>query len=335
MIPTDAVFAQLELSSQLLVREALNRGIHVEILDYQDNIVRLTWDGRTEYVMQATRTSADTYISPLLMNNKAVSKQLLSEAGIRVPAGIMLQETLKTDSEINEFRQADWIIKPNSTNFGIGITRIPEGSSLQDIISAFELAFSHDSQVLVEEYIEGREYRFLVIDGHVRAILNRVPAHVVGDGIHSISELIADKNLDPRRGNGYKLPLEKLKAGEIEAAVLAESGLDFSSIPGPDETVYIRKNSNISTGGDGIDVTDSLHPFYSQIAVRSAETLGARICGVDIIIAEGAELREGDPEDYAVIELNFNPALHIHDFPTEGENRKVEAYVLDLLMQQG
>lgn len=78
-------YSGLELSTQLIIAEALHRGIEVEVLDWKDQFIRLKKDGHTEYIKQATRTSADTYIAPLLMENKEITKLILKEHGISVP----------------------------------------------------------------------------------------------------------------------------------------------------------------------------------------------------------------------------------------------------------
>jgi glutamate--cysteine ligase len=113
----------------------------------------------------------------------------------------------------------------------------------------------------------------------------------------------------------------------VEKAYLAARGLTFDSVPAEGETVYLRENSNISTGGDSIDCTDDMPDYYKEIAAKAAQAVGARICGADLIVPDLARV----PGDYCVIELNFNPALHIHDFPYKGKNREVEKKVLDLL----
>jgi glutamate--cysteine ligase len=100
-------------------------------------------------------------------------------------------------------------------------------------------------------------------------------------------------------------------------------------VPHENETVFLRENSNISTGGDSIDYTDEILEQYKTIAVNSAKAVGAKICGADIIIADIKQ--KPNQKNYSIIELNFNPALHIHDFPYQGKNRHVEKKVLDLL----
>lgn len=319
----------LELSTQVLIREALNRGIHVEILDREDNFIRLQKEERTEYVKQATRTSADNYIAPLIMENKEVTKLVLREHGINVPAGITALTEEDALERLRDFDGKDIVIKPKTTNFGKGVGILKKDRTQEEYKNAVKQAFIYDSSVMIEEFIEGREYRFLVIGDEVPAILRRIPANVEGDGKHSIEELVVEKNRNPLRGKGYVTPLEKISLGFIEKEYLALQGKDFHTVPRKGETVFLRENSNISTGGDSIDHTDDVLDSYKKIAVAAAKAAGAKICGADVIIRD----IQGEPNasNYSVIELNFNPALHIHDYPFQGKNRLVEKKVLDLL----
>jgi glutamate--cysteine ligase len=322
-------YETLELSTQLVIGEALRRGLEVKVLDAGSNFIRVRGNGETEHIMQATRTSADTYVSALIMENKKVTKLLLHEAGIRAPDGSDYASLESAEADFAHWMNRDIVVKPNSTNFGIAVTLLHPPFTEESFRAALKEAFEHDDTVLVEECVPGREFRFLVIDGIVRAVLHRVPANVVGDGESSIAALIELKNGDPRRGSGYRSPMEKLRAGEEEKSMLRGQGMDFDSIPGAGVTVFLRKNSNISTGGDGIDFTDSVHEGYKAIASAAAAAVGARICGIDMMISDvdAAPTAAG----YGIIECNFNPALHIHDFPFNGKNRRVETHVLDLL----
>ncbi|WP_242944078.1 bifunctional glutamate--cysteine ligase GshA/glutathione synthetase GshB [Clostridium sp. N3C] len=322
-------YKKLELSTQLLIAEAQRRGIEVQVLDWEDNFIRLKKGSKVEYVKQATKTSVDTYIAPLIMENKEVTKILLREQGINVPRGISVKNTQEAVERFSEFEGRDIVVKPKSTNFGKGVFILKNIKSLEEYKKAVEQALSYDSIVLIEEFISGKEYRFLVIGDEVAGVLHRVPANVVGDGKSTIEELVNEKNKDPLRGEGYVTPLEKIKLGNVEKEYLALQGKDINYIPKKDEVVYLRENSNISTGGDSIDYTDAVHQDYKDIAVQSAKAVGAKICGADIIIQDIKA--RASSHNYSIIELNFNPALHIHDFPYKGENRQVERKVLDLL----
>ena len=319
----------LELSTQLLLREAVRRGVSFELMDRKENFIRLHKAGNSQYVKQATKTSLDNYASILAMENKLVTKKILTEHGIRVPRGneYTHAETAKGDFELLQGQPV--VIKPNQTNFGIGITILKENLDELTFQRAVDISFEHDSTILIEEFIPGREFRFFVIGNEVAAILHRVPANVTGDGMKSIRELVQIKNQDPLRGKGYRTPLEKIQLEEAEAIFLKAQDKSFDSIPGLGETVYLRENSNISTGGDSIDFTDDIPDSYKRIALEAAEALNVTITGLDMMIPDYTQ--EANPNNYAIIELNFNPAIHIHCYPFKGKNRKLNEKLMDAL----
>ena len=319
----------LELSTQLLLREAVKRGVSFEILDQKENFVRFRKDGNTQYVKQATKTSLDNYSSILAMENKLVTKKILSEHKIRVPKGTEYTsaDVAKADFLVHQGKPV--VIKPNQTNFGLGITILKENVDEQTYQRAIEIAFEFDSTILIEEFISGKEFRFFVIGDEVVGILHRVPANVTGDGIRTIRELVELKNQDPLRGKGYRTPLEKIRLEEAEAMFLKQQNKDFSTIPASGEIVYLRENSNISTGGDSIDFTDDIPDSYKQIAVRAAKALNVVITGLDMIIPDVSA--EATSDNYAIIELNFNPAIHIHCHPFKGKNRRLNEKLMDAL----
>ena len=319
--------SNLELSTQALIAEAQRRGVEVEVLDAADNFIVLRRDGCTEYVKQATRTSADTYVSALLMENKAVTKLVLTAAGLRAPGGARYDHETEAVGDYARHAGRRIVVKPNATNFGEGVALLGADADEAVYRAAVTAAFALDRTVLVEEFVEGREFRFLVIGGATRAVLHRVPANVTGDGVSDITALVAEKNRDPKRGEGYRKPLEKIRLGEVETAFLLGQGLTAASVPAAGERVYLRKNSNISTGGDSIDFTDTMPAVYQRLAERATAAAGANICGLDMIIPDVTDAREDAA--YSILELNFNPALHIHDYPAVGENRRVERFVLD------
>ncbi len=322
-------YESLELSTQMLIQEALRRGIRVEVLDWNDNFIRLTKNDKVEYIKQATKTSADTYIAPLIMENKEVTKIILREKGLRVPDGVAIESLEAGVQKLKDFWGKDLVIKPKSTNFGQGVVILKGEYTMEDVMKALELAFTYDKAVLLEEFIYGKEYRFFVVGEEVVAVLHRVPANVLGDGKHTIGELVELKNKDPLRGKGYVTPLEKIVLGRTEQDYLAHQNKSFDTIPAAGERVYLRENSNISTGGDSIDITDDIIEDYKQIAVKAAKSAGAKICGADIMIQDMKA--KPNENNYGIIEINFNPAIHIHDYPYQGKNRHVENKILDLL----
>ena len=319
----------MELSTQLLLREAVRRGIAFDILDRDENFIRLKRDQNIQYLRQATKTSLDNYASILAMENKVITKQILEEHGIRVPRGLDYTDKISAKAGFQYFKGRAVVVKPKLTNFGLGITVLKINTEISIFERAIDIAFNFDSSILIEEFIEGKEFRFFVMADEVVGILHRVPANVTGNGANTIRELVIEKNKDSLRGKGYHTPLEKIQTGEAELMFLKAQDKDFESIPGNDETIFLRENSNISTGGDSIDFTDDIPDSYKQIAVKAAKALNVKITGLDMIIPDYT--KEATDENYAIIELNFNPAIHIHCHPYKGKNRRLNEKLLDLL----
>ena len=320
-------YEDLELSTQILMKEAIKRGIKVDLIDRSENFILLSNNGKEEYIKQATKTSVDSYSTVLVMENKLVTKTVLRKHNIRVPQGKEFTSFEEAITSINEFIDKPIVVKPKSTNFGLGISIFPNCSNEGDIIKALTIAFKNDNTVLVEEFISGKEYRFLVINNKVVGVLHRVPANVIGDGERTITQLVEIKNQDPLRGYHYRTPLEKIKLEENAELFLKQKNKNFNYVPKKDEVVYLRENSNISTGGDSIDYTDDMPEKFKNIAIEAAKAVGAKICGVDMMIEDYSN----EESNYAIIELNFNPAIHIHSYPYKGKERKIAVEILELL----
>ncbi|CAI3521665.1 bifunctional glutamate--cysteine ligase GshA/glutathione synthetase GshB [Enterococcus cecorum] len=325
-----AGYRHMELSTQIMMFDAIQKGVAVEVLDEVDQFIKLTYNGQTEYVKKANMTSKDNYVVPLIMENKVVTKKVLAASHFRVPQGAEYQDLASALRDYPKYAQGKVVIKPKSTNYGLGITIFKEAMSQADYQKALEIAFKEDIDVLVEEYFAGTEYRFFVINGQTKAIMLRVPANVKGDGLHSIRELVEQKNQDILRGTHHRYPLEKIQLGDIEALMLKEQGYDFETILPKDVTAWLRENSNISTGGDSIDMTDEIPDDYKQIAAQAVEALGAKISGIDLIIPDYHQSATA-PDAYGIIEANFNPAMHMHAYPYQGKGRRLTLEVLQML----
>jgi len=279
--------------------------------------------------MQATKTSLDSYVSVLMMENKVVTKKVLERAGISVPGGYEYTSPEAGMADYRLYAGKPVVIKPKSTNFGLGITILKHNYDETDFKAALQIAFEHDNTVLIEKFIPGREFRIFIINDEVVGILHRVPANVTGDGVLNIGQLIDMKNEDPLRGKGYRTPLEKIRKGREEEMFLKQQGMDFNTVPKEREVVYLRENSNISTGGDSIDFTDDIDDSYKAIAVEAAKALNVKITGLDMMIQDIHA--PATPDNYAIIEMNFNPAIHIHCYPFKGKNRHLNHKMIKAL----
>ncbi|MFZ7230780.1 bifunctional glutamate--cysteine ligase GshA/glutathione synthetase GshB [Avibacterium avium] len=328
-------FDNMELSTQALLFDLIQKGIKTEILDEQDQFLCLQVGDHIEYVKNGNMTSKDSYISPLIMENKVVTKKVLHKAGFNVPQSMEFTSAEQAVANYGLFEGRAVVIKPKSTNYGLGITIFQQGvSNREDFAKAIEIAFREDKEVMVEDYLSGTEYRFFVLGEETLAVLLRVPANVVGDGKHSVAELVAAKNDHPLRGDGSRTPLKKIALGDIEKLQLKEQGLTVDSIPDAGRIVQLRANSNISTGGDSIDMTDEMHPSYKALAVGITKAMGAAVCGVDLIIPDLHKPAEPSLQSWGVIEANFNPMMMMHIFPYSGKSRRLTLDVIKMLFPE-
>lgn len=326
-------FADMELSTQAFIFDAMQQGVKVEILDRREQFIKLRFRDHVEYVKNGNMTSKDSYISALIMENKTVTKKILHEHGFRVPQGVEFSRAEEALEAYDRFKAKTIVVKPKTTNYGIGVAIFKEGATYEDYKKAVNLAFQEDSTILVEEYLHGTEYRFFVIDDKVHAVLLRVPANVVGDGNRTIEELVMEKNRDPLRGRDHRTPLEEIQLGDIETLMLKSQGYEKESVPPQGDIVYLRENSNISTGGDSIDVTDEIPEDYKKIAVEAVAALGVKICGIDLII-ENTEVPAATENAYGIIEANFNPAMYMHIFPYKGKSRRLTRQIIHYLFPE-
>lgn len=320
-------FTAYELSTQILIKEAMTRGVKVTELDPQDNFIGLARGDVRTMVKQATKTERDNYASVLAMENKVVTKKILAAKGVPVPGGEEFYSIEEAAAKVSSYIDIPVVIKPKSTNFGLGISIFDKGGSREDLLSACRIGFEYDNTILIEDYITGQEYRFLVIDGRVEAVLKRVAANVIGDGKRSIQELVAEKNTHPFRGEGYTAPLKKIKMDEQTLLFLKGQQLKPESIVHKGTQVFLRGNSNISTGGDSIDFTDEMPAVFKKVAIDAAQAVGAVFCGVDILIDDYRD----DRSSYGIIELNFNPSTDMHAYPLFGKERRTGEMILRAL----
>lgn len=320
-------FENYELSTQILIKEAMTRGVPVTELDPRDNFIALGKGEQTTWVKQATKTQADNYASVLAMENKVVTKKILAAQGIPVPAGEEFNSIDQARGSISRYVDKAVVIKPKSTNFGLGISIFDHGGSEEDLLAACEIAFAHDDTVLVEEYLSGEEFRFLVIGDKVEAVLQRIPANVTGDGEHTIAQLAELKNAHPFRGEGYTAPAKKIRFDDQTLLFLKGQGLTPEDVPPAGKQIFLRGNSNISTGGDSVDLTAAMPQVFKDVAVAAAQAIDAVFCGVDLIIADYRD----EKSTYGIIELNFNPSTDMHAYPLYGKERRTGEMILRAL----
>ena len=222
-------------------------------------------------------------------------------------------------------------MKPDNGNQGKGVSLHIQTAS--EVRKAFFQASLFSPGVMVEKYLPGRHYRLLVINGEMVAASERIPACVIGDGIQTVQQLIASENNNPLRGEGHELPLTKLRIDGITEEVLAKEKLTLVSVPALGQTVWLRQNANLSTGGTARDVTEEVHPLQAELAVSAVKVVGLDIAGVDLVMGDITLPPRG--QEGGIIEVNAAPGLRMHLHPTEGNPRNVGEKVVDMLFPPG
>ena len=317
-------YQKLVAESVVLIKDAISQGINYRVLNESKSVVELEYNGHREFAIEGNKTNRDNYIFPIITDDKFTSKQIMHEAGLNVPKAILLDTDMDKDdieSLVSPFYNKTLVVKPRNTNYGTGITVFSKKANKTQILNAIEYAFQFDNNILIEEYVKGMEYRFLVIDGKCLSIAHRRIASVVGDGKSTIKELIIEKNKEP----WHFLTGTPVKMDQPVVEYLKLQDYTFDSVIPAGKRVFLRTNSNCSTGGESIDMTPIMPSKFKRIAEKAAKAFDAKICGVDIII------NDLEKDDYSIIEINDNPGYSINEWPYEGKGEKIGIAVLNLL----
>ena len=315
-------------STAALVRAAEERGIPWIRLN-EGSLVQLGY-GRYQKRIQATITSETRQIAVEIASDKRLTHQILEQLGLPVPRQAMVYDS---EEAIEEAERLGYpvVVKPLDGQHGTAVAidlKTPE-----QVRKAFEKARELSARVIVEACQAGHDYRILVVDGRVVAAARRVPGHVVGDGRHTIAELIEIVNQDPRRGVGHEKVLTRLVVDDQAHRLLEKAGLTLESVPEKGRMVYLRSTGNLSTGGTSIDVTDVIHYDNRSMAERAVKAIGLDVGGVDFVCPDIT--RSYKEVGGAIVEINAAPGFRMHVSPTEGKRRDVAGPVIDMLFPKG
>ena len=223
------------------------------------------------------------------------------------------------------------VVKPRDGNQGKGVAVNVE--TREQVFAAFAAASEIRDEVMVERYLPGNDFRLLVVGNKLVAAARRDPPQVVGDGVHSVRELVEQVNRDPRRGDGHATSLTKIRFDDIALARLAAQGYHADAMPPRGTRVILRNNANLSTGGTATDVTDDVHPEVAARAVTAAQMVGLDICGVDVVC--NSVLRPLEEQGGGIVEVNAAPGLRMHLTPSYGKGRAVGEAIIARMFGRG
>ena len=317
-------------STQSLVDAAKARDIPwIRLNRY--SLVQLGY-GKYQKRIQATVTSETRHIAVEVASDKEDTRNILSDLGLPVPK----QELVYSEREAVRAAQrigVPVVLKPLNANHGRGVSI--NLTTEEQIRTAFGVASEEGrgSSVLVESFVTGFDHRMLVVNGQLVAVAKRVPGHVVGDGAHTIAELVEIVNADPRRGVGHEKVLTKLQFDEQAERLMEKAGYTKETVLPEGETFFLRSTANLSTGGTSIDLTDACHPDNRDMAVRAVQAVGLDVGGVDFLSDDVT--RSWREVGGAIVEVNAAPGFRMHVAPSEGTPRDVAGPVMDMLFPPG
>jgi cyanophycin synthetase len=282
--------------------------------------------GKYQRRIQATVTSETRHTAVDIASDKRLTNQILSDLGLPAPK----QERVRGPQDAVAAAEKlgyPVVVKPLDGNHGKGVSI--NLTTPEQVRAAFETAYEFSSVVIVETFQAGHDYRILVINGKVVAAAQRVPGHVIGDGTHTVAELVEITNLDPRRGIGHEKVLTRLELDLQAERLLGQAGLTAASVLAANQVFYLRSTGNLSTGGTSVDKTDAIHYDNRIMAERSVKAIGLDVGGVDFISPDIT--RSHKEVGGAIVEINAAPGFRMHTAPTEGKARDVAGPVIDML----
>ncbi len=317
-------------STQAILDEAALRDIPWIRLNDQ-SLIQLG-HGIHQKRIRATMTSETGSLGVDIAGDKKLTNRLLASTGVPVPRAELVRDE---DAAVAAATRIGLpvAVKPLDGNHGRGVMLNLDDE--EAVRAGFRAARSQSrgGAVVVESYLVGNDYRCLVINGVLRAVAQRIPAHVEGDGKHSLTELVEITNADPRRGIGHEKVLTRIKLDDEAIGYAREQGLELSDVPPRGTRVYLKRTGNMSTGGISIDRTEEAHPDNVELAELAAQVVGLDIAGIDLICPDiGVPVRETGG---GIVEVNAAPGFRMHTHPTEGESQYVAKPVIDMLFPPG
>ena len=309
-------------STAAIVAAATARHIpHIRLND--GNLVQLGY-GASQRRIWTAETDLTSAIAESIAHDKDLTKSLLAGCGVPVPEGAVVSSPAEAWEAAQDIG-LPVVVKPSDGNHGRGVSL--DLHTQAQIEAAFALAERHGSEVMVERYVRGCEHRLLVVGGRVVAAARGDVAAVIGDGVHTVAQLVENQlNTDSRRGQGEDFPLGLIRT-DSDGAILLElqrQGLLPGAVPAAGREVLIQRNGNVA-----IDCTDEVHPEVDYLVSLAARIVGLDIAGVDVVAQDISNPLHS--QGGAIVEVNAGPGLLMHLKPAKGAPRPVGRAICDHL----
>jgi cyanophycin synthetase len=286
--------------------------------------------GKNQIRFRATMTDRTSSIAVDLASNKEETKRLLQDAAIPVAKGTCISKIEYLEDAVKSIG-FPLVFKPLDGNHGKGASI--NVKTMEEAHEAYDHAKKYSRKIIIEKFVTGFDFRILVINNKFIAAALREPAHVIGDGVSTIQQLIDTENKDPRRGYGHENVLTEISIDKETTDQLNKKNYTLETILAKGDLCYLKGTANLSTGGTSTDVTDLVHPHNIFICERISRVIGLDICGIDIMaknLSDPLEQTGG-----VVLEVNAAPGFRMHLAPAKGLPRNVAAPVIDMLYPTG
>jgi D-alanine-D-alanine ligase-like ATP-grasp enzyme len=325
----DREFSHISFNARLLLKEMQKRGVRINYFCAKD-FIKATYGKHTE-ILRDIYTNLIPYSTGIIIDDKYYTKKLLHQLGFKVAQGMVFYGSTIHDSlEYAEEIKFPVVLKPTSGSHGDFV--YPDIKNLKELegkIKKFLLIKGQNEPYLIEKYYGGDEFRLFITKNNYFAAVTRIPANVTGDGESSLKELIKIEN--NKRMHPRNTCLCEIKIDDVVLDFLEKNGIGIDYVPRKNEIVFLRNNSNVSTGGNCYDVTDKAHPSFVNLAKNILKKLGnLPFLGIDLLCKD-ITVRVND---YVVCELNSTPGLSLHMLPEKGLPRNVAGAIVDILFPE-
>lgn len=321
---------KLHTNQRLLVMEMQSRGINVDIIYKDIELIRAEYGKHIEWILDRD-SSITPYSVSIICGDKYITKKILEQNEISVPIG---EKFLPNEWELSILyaRKIGFpvVVKPVFGSHGDNIYMdIESENELKDIVHNV-YAKTLKTSFIIEKQFNGKEYRvFLTKDGKY-AVLHREPAHVIGDGEHTVLKLIEIENEKRKERTNCLCPIA---IDEITESYMKKNNISMEYIPNKNEKVYLRHNSNVAKGGLCIEYTDKIHKSVLENCKKILETFsGLSYVGIDYMSKDIEANQTSDM--YNIVEVNTVPGIHMHMRPSEGKPRNVAKYMVDMIFPE-
>ena len=253
--------------------------------------------------------------------DKHLTKATLRSAGVRTPQGIVVskEQTALIEKFVRHNSDKLFVVKPYNGTLGRDVHTGLEGHQVIEKVKLIP-----DNRLIIEEHIEGLEYRVFVVGYRFVASFLRAPASVIGDGESNIEKLISIKN--EKRKLNPRLTDDLISDMSAVSKFLASTGRSLETIPGNGEKVGLLDTSSVLAGGDPVDTTHEKIGDLAEMSEAACKAMDIAVSGLDVIVRE----ENGQKVAY-VLELNQKPHISAQPFPMDsaGSGNLVAEAIID------